>query len=161
MTNASAGFVRQRLNFRRYFMKVQDVMSKRIISISPDESAAVAARLLSHYNIGALPVCTKDGKLRGMVTDRDIVLRCVAAEEDPQSIKVSEIMTRRVFSVGSQQNIDEVSALMAKEKIRRLPVQDNSRVVGMVSLSDFSRLPQCRQQATAAFNEITNNMRTY
>ncbi|MBQ3355753.1 MAG: CBS domain-containing protein [Clostridia bacterium] len=142
-------------------MKVQEVMSRRIISVSPDENAAVAARLLSHYNIGALPVCTKEGKLRGMVTDRDIVLRCVAAEEDPLTVKVSDIMTRRVFSVGSQQSVDEASALMAREKIRRLPVQDNSRVVGMVSLSDLSKQPESSRQAAQAFNEITSNIRTY
>ncbi|MBQ6431594.1 MAG: CBS domain-containing protein [Oscillospiraceae bacterium] len=142
-------------------MKVQEVMSRRIISVSPDETAAVAARLLSHYNIGALPVCAKDGRLRGMVTDRDIVLRCVAAEEDPLCVKVSDIMTRRVFSVGSQQNVDEASALMAREKIRRLPVQDNNKLVGMVSLSDLSKQPQCSRQAAQAFNEITSNIRTY
>ncbi len=142
-------------------MKVQDVMSRRIISVSPDENAAVAARLLSHYNIGALPVCTKDGRLRGMVTDRDIVLRCVAAEEDPLCVKVSDIMTRRIFSVSAQQTVDEASALMAKEKIRRLPVQDKNRLVGMVSLSDISKQPQCTRQATQAFNEITSNIRTY
>lgn len=142
-------------------MKVQDVMSRRIISVSPEENAAVAARLLSHYNIGALPVCTKEGKLRGMVTDRDIVLRCVAAEEDPMSVKVSDIMTRRVFSIHAQQSVDEASALMAKEKIRRLPVHDNSRIIGMVSLSDIAKQPKCKNQATEAFNEITKNVRTY
>lgn len=142
-------------------MKVQDVMSRRIISVSPDENAAVAARLLSHYNIGALPVCTKEGRLRGMVTDRDIVLRCVAAEEDPLTVKVSDIMTRRIFSVSSQQSLDEASSLMAKEKIRRLPVQENNRLVGMVSLSDIARQPQCSSQAAQAFNQITSNIRTY
>lgn len=142
-------------------MKVQDVMSRRIISVSPDENAAVAARLLSHYNVGALPVCTKEGKLRGMVTDRDIVLRCVAAEEDPLTVRVSDIMTRRIFSVSSQQSVDEASALMAREKIRRLPVQDNNKIVGMVSLSDISKQPQCSKQAAQAFNQITSNIRTY
>lgn len=141
-------------------MKVQDVMSRRIISVSPDENAAVAARLLSHYNVGALPVCTKDGRLRGMVTDRDIVLRCVAAEEDPLTVRVSDIMTRRIFSVSSQQSVDEASALMAKEKIRRLPVQENNKVVGMLSLSDISKQPQCGKQAAQAFNQITSNIRT-
>lgn len=142
-------------------MKVQDVMSRRIISVSPDENAAVAARLLSHYNVGALPVCTKEGKLRGMVTDRDIVLRCVAAEEDPLSVKVSDIMTRRVFSIHAQQSVDEASALMAKEKIRRLPVHDNSKVIGIVSLSDLAKQPKCSKQAAQAFSEITQNVRTY
>jgi len=142
-------------------MKVQDVMSRRIISVSPDENAAVAARLLSHYNIGALPVCTREGKLRGMVTDRDIVLRCVAAEEDPLCVKVSDIMTRRIFSVSAQQSVEEASALMAREKIRRLPVQENNKLVGMVSLSDISKQPQCSRQAAQAFNQITSNIRTY
>lgn len=142
-------------------MKVQDVMSRRIISVSPDENAAVAARLLSHYNIGALPVCTREGKLRGMVTDRDIVLRCVAAEEDPLCVKVSDIMTRRIFSVSAQQSVEEASTLMAREKIRRLPVQENNKLVGMVSLSDISKQPQCSRQAAQAFNQITSNIRTY
>ena len=61
-------------------MQVKKVMSRRIIAVSPEESVAVAAaRLLSQHNIGALPVCSRDGRLRGMVTDRDIVVRCVAA----------------------------------------------------------------------------------
>ena len=58
-------------------MQVKEVMSRRIIAISPEETVAVAARLLSQHNIGALPVCSRDVRLRGMVTDRDIVVRCV------------------------------------------------------------------------------------
>ena len=77
-------------------MKVKEVMSTNVISIAPNESAAVAARLLSRFNVGALPVCTKDGRLRGMVTDRDIVLRCVAADDDAQTVKVSR---RRAFKM--------------------------------------------------------------
>ena len=81
-------------------MLVKDVMSHRVVSVSPEESTAVAARLLARHNVGALPVCTAEGRLKGMVTDRDIVLRCVAADENPERMKVSEIMTRRVISVG-------------------------------------------------------------
>ena len=81
-------------------MLVKDVMSQRVVTVAPEESAAVAARLLARYNVGALPVCTSEGRLKGMVTDRDIVLRCVAAEEDPERTRVSEIMTRRVISAG-------------------------------------------------------------
>ena len=69
-------------------MNVKEVMSGRPITVSPEESAAVAARLLSRHNIGALPVCSKNGSLKGMITDRDIVLRCIAADEDPQTTKV-------------------------------------------------------------------------
>ena len=79
-------------------MQVKEVMSRRIIAISPEETVAVAARLLSQHNIGALPVCSRDGRLRGMVTDRDIVVRCVAAGDDPERTRVAEIMTCLLYT---------------------------------------------------------------
>lgn len=64
-------------------MQVKDLMEGSVVSVTPDETAAEAARLLARHNVGSLPVCGEDGGLRGVVTDRDIVLRCVAIEEDP------------------------------------------------------------------------------
>lgn len=139
-------------------MKVKDMMSKNLISISPDESTDVAARLLSRYNIGALPVCSKDGKLRGMVTDRDIVLRCVAAQEDPQAVKISEIMTRRVVSVDADEPLKTASALMAQQQIRRLPVQQQGKVVGMISLADITRAPNFSAETAQTLNDISQNV---
>ena len=75
-------------------MQVRDLMNPGVVSITPGESAALAARLMSRYNIGALPVCGSDGHLRGIVTDRDVVTRCIAAEEDPAQTPVRDIMTR-------------------------------------------------------------------
>ena len=139
-------------------MKIKDLMTRQIVSVSPEESTAVAARLLSRYNIGALPVCTGDGKLRGMITDRDIVLRCVAAEEDPQTLPIREIMTRRVVSVGGEEPVAAAAELMAKEQIRRLPVQENGKVVGMVSLADLSRQETTQRESARALNEISQNI---
>ena len=121
-------------------MKVKDVMSTNVVCVEPNESAAVAARLLSRFNVGALPVCTKDGRLRGMVTDRDIVLRCVAADDDAQTVKVSDIMTRRIYSSDAQESIQNASALMARGQVRRLPVEEGGKLVGMVSLGDVAKL---------------------
>lgn len=140
-------------------MQVKDIMSTKIVSISPNESATVAARLLSRYNIGALPVCSKEGHLRGMVTDRDIVLRCVASEDDPNSTKVSEIMTRRVISVDANESIQKATELMAKEQIRRLPVEQDGKVIGMVSLGDFAKVQNCTMEAAAALSEISSNVK--
>lgn len=140
-------------------MKVKDVMSAGLVTVSPEESAAVAARLLSRYNVGALPVCTKEGKLRGMITDRDIVLRCVAADEDPQSVKVSELMTRRPISVDAQESVQTASALMAQGQIRRLPVEEDGKLIGMVSLGDVARLPNFSMEAAQALSEISVNTR--
>lgn len=106
-------------------MQVKEVMSRRIIAISPEETVAVAARLLSQHNIGALPVCSRDGRLRGMVTDRDIVVRCVAAGDDPERTRVAEIMTRRILAAEPDRSVDEAARLMAREQVRRLPVQEH------------------------------------
>ena len=98
-------------------MKIKEIMSNKVISVSPEESAAVAARLLSRYNIGALPVCGREGKLRGMVTDRDIVLRCVAAQEDPSRTKISEIMTRRDVSVDAEETAQSADLPLRKRRM--------------------------------------------
>ena len=132
-------------------------MSTNVICVEPNESAAVAARLLSRFNVGALPVCTKDGRLRGMVTDRDIVLRCVAADDDAQSVKVSEIMTRRIYSVDAQESIQDASALMARRQVRRLPVEEDGKLVGMVSLGDVAKLQDYTTEAAEALGEISKN----
>lgn len=140
-------------------MKVRDVMSRHIVRISPEETAAVAARLLSHHNIGALPVCTKEGKLRGVLTDRDIVLRCVAADEDPQKVRVSEIMTRRIVSVNADTSVEAASELMAHEQVRRLPVEDGGKIIGMLSLGDLAKLPDYTTEAAQALGDISLNTR--
>lgn len=138
-------------------MKVKEVMTTNVVCIEPNESAAVAARLLSRFNIGALPVCTKDGRLCGMVTDRDIVLRCVAADDDAQTVKVSEIMTRRIYSVDAQDSVQNASALMARQQIRRLPVEEDGKLVGMVSLGDVAKLHDYSMEAAEALSEISMN----
>lgn len=132
-------------------------MSTNVICVEPNESAAVAARLLSRFNVGALPVCNKDGRLCGMVTDRDIVLRCVAADDDAQSVKVSEIMTRRIYSVDAQESIQNASALMARRQVRRLPVEEDGKLVGMVSLGDVAKLHDYTTEAAEALGEISKN----
>ncbi len=140
-------------------MNVKDVMSTKLVTVSPEESASVAARLLSRHNIGALPVCSKDGKLKGMVTDRDIVLRCVAAQEDPQRLKISEIMTRKVYSVEAGESLENASNLMSREQIRRLPVQEGGKLVGMVSLGDMARAPGMTRETAQTLSSISSNMK--
>ena len=80
-------------------MKVKDCMTKHVISVGTQEPVSVAARLMSRYNLGILPVQTPDGRLCGMVTDRDVVLRCVAAGKDAEAVPVREIMSTGVLAV--------------------------------------------------------------
>lgn len=107
-------------------MQVKDIMSHQVISIAPTAPVAAAARILAQHNIGALPVCSAGQQLRGVLTDRDIVLRCVAAGEDPGSTPVSHIMTRRVISVTPDEPVAIAAQLMAREQIRRLPVRSGN-----------------------------------
>ena len=140
-------------------MRVSDIMSSQVVSITPDENAALAARLLQRHNIGALPVCSADGALRGIVTDRDIVTRCIAAESDPEQTKIREIMTRGIATVSPQDDVREATRLMAAEQVRRLPVVQGDQVVGMLSLCDMARHRAYDMEASKALSEISTNIR--
>jgi len=140
-------------------MQVKDIMSRDVVSVSPDETAAVAARMLGRGNIGSLPVCGEDRALRGVVTDRDIVLRCVAAERDPDKTPVREIMTSRVITVSPDDDAEQAARLMAEEQVRRLPVAEGGRVVGMLALGDLSVRQSCRMEAAESLTEISRGIR--
>lgn len=138
-------------------MKVQDVMTDGVIPVGAEETVDVAARSLTHYNIGALPVCDSRGRLCGMVTDRDLVTRCLASGRKPEQTCVREIMTRQVISVTPQTSLQEAAQLMGNHQIRRLPVVDAGKLRGMVSLGDLAR----RQEAVAAntLANVSSNMK--
>ena len=140
-------------------MQVRDLMSQGVVSITPGESAALAARLLSRHNVGSLPVCGEDGRLRGIVTDRDIVTRCVAAEEDPAQVKVRDIMSRNCAVVSPNDDAREASRMMAAAQVRRLPVTEEGKVVGMVSLGDLAVSQAYDMEASKALADISDNVK--
>ncbi|MCL2082328.1 MAG: CBS domain-containing protein [Oscillospiraceae bacterium] len=141
-------------------MRVSELMNPDIVSITPDEPAILAARLLHRHNIGSLPVCSIDGKLRGMVTDRDIVLRCVAAESDPKTTQIREIMSRGIVYANPDDDIRHAAHKMAHEQVRRLPVLDNGgKVVGMLSLGDMAKTQAFDMEASKALSEISMNVK--
>ncbi len=119
-------------------MKVQQIMTGSAVSVGVGESVEVAARTLHRYNIGALPVCGPDGKVCGMVTDRDLVMRCVATGKLPNQTQVRDVMTRQVISVTPETSVEEARNLMAQSQIRRLPVTENGRLCGILSLGDLA-----------------------
>ena len=131
-------------------------MANPVIRIHPDESVAVAARTLAHYNIGILPVCGADGRLRGLVTDRDLVTRCVAAGKSPANTTVREVMTPRLICAAPDMDAAEAAGLMGREQIRRLPVVENWRLCGMVSLGDLSRQQESSLEAGGALSDISS-----
>ncbi len=140
-------------------MKVNEIMSGRVICIGQDEPVSAAAKMLKRSNIGALPVCDGAHRLRGIVTDRDIVTRCVALGGDPAGTPVKEIMSRGVVTCAPFDELDAAVKRMEDEQVRRLPVLDGGRLVGSVTLCDMAIDSNCDMEAAAALAEITSNIR--
>lgn len=139
-------------------MKVRDIMTETVVPVHPQESVEVAARKLAHYNIGALPVCERDGQICGMVTDRDLVVRCLAANRSPAATTVGQIMTGRVISVRGDMEVSAAAHLMGRQQVRRLPVTENGRLCGMLSLGDLAAMEENVIDAADALNEISSNL---
>ena len=139
-------------------MKLRDIMTNQVIRIHPEETVCVAARMLEHNNIGALPVCGSDGRLCGMVTDRDIVTRCLAAGKSPETTSVKEVMSGKVYVGRPDMEVALAAGLMGREQIRRLPVMENGRLCGMVSLGDMARKEESSIEASDALAEISSHL---
>ena len=118
---------------------IQDVMTRDVQTISPQETVQRAAQLMDELNVGAIPVLEGD-KLVGMITDRDITVRSVAAGQAPGSTKVADVMSTDVRTCTSNQSVDEVLSTMGDVQIRRVPVIDpqSQRIIGIVSLGDVA-----------------------
>ena len=140
-------------------MRVKDCMTKQVISVGAGEPVSVAARLMARYNLGALPVRGTDGQLEGMLTDRDIVLRCIAAERSPKAVRVREVMTRSVAAAAPDTDAAAAAGIMAARQVRRLPVTEEGRLVGMVSLADLSRRPDYMMEAAETLEDICAGVR--
>ena len=139
-------------------MQLREIMSKQIVRIHPEESVAVAARTLTNYNIGILPVCGNDGRICGLVTDRDIVTRCLAAGKQAENTPVREVMTSRIIAARPDMDSTIAASLMGSKQIRRLPVMENGRLCGMVSLGDLAGKAESSMDAKEALSEISNQL---
>ncbi|ROZ74302.1 CBS domain-containing protein [Ramlibacter sp. WS9] len=117
---------------------VADVMTRGVRSMSPTDTVAKAAQAMDELNVGVIPVCD-GGKVVGMVTDRDIVVRGIAREFDMKTAKLADVMSANVRCATEGQEIDDVLDQMADSQIRRMPVVDgNQRLVGIISLGDIA-----------------------
>lgn len=139
-------------------MKVKDIMTQPAIHIAPGESVEVAARTLTHYNIGALPVCTPDGKLCGMLTDRDVVIRCIAPGKEAAKTTVREIMSGKVESAQPDMDVGVAAHLMGRQQVRRLPVTENGKLCGMLTLGDLAKREDSIMDAADALGDISLNI---
>ena len=139
-------------------MKVRDIMTSPAVHVSPTESVEVAARTLTQYNIGVLPVCGTDGKICGLVTDRDLVTRCMASGRTAAQTTVRDVMTRQVTAAQPDMDAGVAAHLMGRCQVRRLPVVENGKLCGMVSLGDLAKREESIMDAADALTDITSNI---
>lgn len=138
-------------------MQIKDIMTRNVVSIDPAESVEVAARTMAQYNIGVLPVC-RGGKLCGMLTDRDIVTRCLAANYRPSDTQVRQVMTEQITTATADMQIGVAAHLMGRMQIRRLPVVENGRLCGMVSLGDMAAREETALDAGDVLTDVSSNI---
>ena len=139
-------------------MKIRDIMTDSVIQVDPDETVEVAARTLAQHNIGILPVCESSGKLCGLVTDRDMVTRCIASGKAPSRTKVRDVMTGQVIAAQPDMEAGVAAHLMGRQQVRRLPVLEDGKLCGMVSLGDLAKSEESIMDAADALMDITSNI---
>ncbi len=121
----------------------RDIMHTGATCIGEHETISAAAQHMRDLGVGALPICGDDDRLHGMITDRDIVVKCLAAGMDPSSTTAGDLAQGSTYHVEADADIEEMLNVMEEHQIRRLPVIENHRLVGMVSEADIARhLPE-------------------
>jgi CBS domain-containing protein len=121
----------------------RDIMTPSPVCAGENENLIDVAKKLSDEGVGALPICGEDNRLKGMVTDRDIVVECLAKGLDPATTTAGQLGDGKPVTIGADDSVEEALATMSQHQVRRLPVIDGHDLVGMVSLADIARaLPE-------------------
>ena len=124
---------------QRYAKKVRDAMHEGCECIGENESLSDAARRMEQLDVGVLPICGNDDRLKGMLTDRDIVVKALAHGKDPSATMVSSLAQGKPLTVMAGASIDQALEIMREHAVKRLPVLDeNKRLCGMISESDIA-----------------------
>ena len=116
----------------------REIMSGGVDCIGENETVAEAARRMAQLGVGALPICGEDDRLKGMLTDRDIVVKVIAEGKDPNTCKAGELAEGKPVTIGADDSLEELVRTMAQHEVKRVPVIDGHRLVGVVSESDVA-----------------------
>jgi CBS domain-containing protein len=121
----------------------REIMSKDATCVGEQESLRDAAKKMRQLGVGALPICGEDDRLKGMLTDRDIVVKCLAEGGDVDSARAGSLGQGKPVTIGADDSVEEALRTMSQHKVRRLPVIDGHQLIGMVSQADIARaLPE-------------------
>ena len=136
-------------------MKVRDIMTKDVVFANKDDSVLTVAKLMKHHNVGAIPIVENAEKVLGMVTDRDIVLNMADYNFDPANTFALKLMTDKLYTVKPEADLSSALALMKKQQIRRLPVMEDNKLVGMLSIGDIAVRSDYNMEMSEAISEIS------
>jgi len=117
----------------------REVMTGGAECVGENDTLADAARRLAELDVGAMPICGEDNRLKGMLTDRDIVVKALARGKDPSSTRAGELAEGKPVTIGADDSVDEALRTMKDHKVRRLPVIDGHDLIGVVSQADLAR----------------------
>ncbi len=117
----------------------RDLMTPGAECVNVDETLADAAKKMRDLDVGALPICGSDNRLAGVLTDRDIVVRCVAEGKNPTDTKAGDLAQGKPVTIGADDSVEEAMRTMSEHQIRRLPVIDGHQLVGMLAQADLAR----------------------
>ena len=120
-------------------MKVKDCMCNQVTCVTPESTVKDCAKLMCNKHVGCIPVCDNNNNIVGLVTDRDIILRSIACDKDTNQIPVSEVMTCNVYCCKPEDEIYEAENIMSTNQVRRLPVIENNKIVGIITLGDLTK----------------------
>lgn len=119
-------------------MKVKDCMCNQVEYAMPSNTVHDCATIMHNKRIGCVPICNNSKNVVGLVTDRDIILRCVACNKNPNTTPVSEIMTCEVCCCNADDDIQKAQDLMSKNQVKRIPIIENEKLIGMLTLGDLA-----------------------
>ncbi|WP_116050428.1 CBS domain-containing protein [Amycolatopsis palatopharyngis] len=119
--------------------KARDIMTPDAACVSASDTVLDAAKRMSDLSVGALPICGEDNKLKGMLTDRDIVVKVLAQGKDPRAVHAGELAQGEAVTIGADDDVEELLNTMSRHKVRRLPVIDGHTLVGIVAQADAAR----------------------
>jgi CBS domain-containing protein len=118
----------------------REIMTTHAECVRDYESVLVAAEKMAAHSVGALPICGSDDRLKGMLTDRDIVVKVLGAGHDPAATKAGDLAQGEAVTIGADDDAEEILRTMTSHKVRRLPVIDGHALVGVVAQADVARV---------------------
>lgn len=139
-------------------MKVREIMTTEVATAQPDSTLEEVASMMKEEDTGAIPVLDED-ELVGIITDRDIVVRCIAEGKDATETNVEDILSEDLVTISPDDDVEEAARLMSERQIRRLPVVEEGELIGMISLGDIAVKEVDEEPATAALEGVSRGVK--